>query len=865
MLIRDPKTLSPGGELSFEKSEAKAKKMIEDASECEKSGKHREAISLTTEAISILEREFGSVSLHVALALEELWLLYRNEEDFANCLSTALRVVSIYEEKLGLEHEYLSAALGNVSVTYKLTGDSYKALEFDKRAVKIRQKVFGSENLKTAISLFNLANTYVYLGEYAEAEPLQRQVVSVQKRILGLNDRYTLDSCIQLGRIWAHTMSLDQAIHFQEDTLKLAEKKFGNDDSIVGRACLWLGLSYRLNGNYTQALQNFQKAFMIRKRLDKPNSSEVLRCQVQLAETHYINDDDYSQAREIISNVYSIREESLQKSLLLTERGRLSWQRENVSYNLIELLEPDQIARFILRTKGIVLDSLLEDQASLKQLGESTEEVMEVKTDRLRIGKLAFSDKKGDQEEIERLRTKIDSVMVNAAGKRAKLGRVRAAVTVNPDTVATSLSTGDALVEFIQFDNPKIKGDEGRCYGCLILGQDGKSRFLRIDNAKAIDSAVLAVREAIDNGDEKSLAEQQRILSQMLWAPVSQNLPDGTRRLFIGTDGQLSFLSFAALPAPDGRFLAEHYHIAYVGSGRDLARDVSATVSKKAAIFADPVFDRQSSVFSTNALALRSSEVHAFNKITLPPLLGTRNEGLVIETTLNAFGWSPEVCLGEAASKSAVVELKSPGILHLATHGFYLNTPSYNGGTSEANRGMKVTEANKLLSMESELPKIDPMRASGIALTGAQATFKAWSEGRVPDPKSDGILSAEEVGALDLNGTWIVTLSACETGIGEARTGEGVFGLRRAFMIAGAQNLLMTLWKVGDEITPSIMADFYKEALETHDAAESLAKVQRDWLVKLRKEKGLLVAVRDAGPFAMAVMTTPTKGGFVAK
>jgi hypothetical protein len=155
------------------------------------------------------------------------------------------------------------------------------------------------------------------------------------------------------------------------------------------------------------------------------------------------------------------------------------------------------------------------------------------------------------------------------------------------------------------------------------------------------------------------------------------------------------------------------------------------------------------------------------------------------------------------------------------------------------------------------LPKIDPMHASGIALTGAQATLKAWSEGKVPKPEDDGILTAEEVAGLDLDGTWLVTLSACDTGVGEARSGEGVFGLRRAFMIAGAQNLLMTLWPVSDEVTPKIMADFYKEALSTHDAAGSLAKVQRDWLVKLRKEKGLLTAVRDAGPFAMVVTANP--------
>jgi TPR repeat protein len=103
----------------------------------------------------------------------------------------------------------------------------------------------------------------------------------------------------------------------------------------------------------------------------------------------------------------------------------------------------------------------------------------------------------------------------------------------------------------------------------------------------------------------------------------------------------------------------------------------------------------------------------------------------------------------------------------------------------------------------------------------------------------------------------MVVLSACETVVGEARSGDCFFGLRRAFMIAGAENLLMTIWPVADETTAKIMADFYKEAFATGDAAGSLAKVQRDWLVKIRQERGLLAAIREAGPFAMVVMTNP--------
>ena len=148
-------------------------------------------------------------------------------------------------------------------------------------------------------------------------------------------------------------------------------------------------------------------------------------------------------------------------------------------------------------------------------------------------------------------------------------------------------------------------------------------------------------------------------------------------------------------------------------------------------------------------------------------------------------------------------------------------------------------------SRNAEIPKsvlANPMYRSGLALAGAQRTLQAWSRGEVPPTENDGILTAEEVGGLKLNGTWLVALSACETGGGEARSGEGVMGLRRGFVQAGAQNLLMTLWPISDDTTVRIMLDFYEAAFKSGNAPQALADVQRDWLVKLRKERGLLDA-----------------------
>jgi len=149
------------------------------------------------------------------------------------------------------------------------------------------------------------------------------------------------------------------------------------------------------------------------------------------------------------------------------------------------------------------------------------------------------------------------------------------------------------------------------------------------------------------------------------------------------------------------------------------------------------------------------------------------------------------------------------------------------------------------------------MHRSGLALAGANTTIEAWKRGEAPLIEEDGILTAEDVSTLDLKGTWLVTLSACDTGSGEARAGDGVMGLRRGFIEAGVQHLLMTLWPISDTSTVQIMSDFYEVAHRSGNAPEALANVQQEWLIRLRKEQGLANAVNLAGPFIMSSQGKP--------
>jgi CHAT domain-containing protein len=220
-------------------------------------------------------------------------------------------------------------------------------------------------------------------------------------------------------------------------------------------------------------------------------------------------------------------------------------------------------------------------------------------------------------------------------------------------------------------------------------------------------------------------------------------------------------------------------------------------------------------------------------------LPGTEREAAFLQAEAKRDGLEAQIYRGSQASKANLAKLDSPYILHFATHGLYLPADEVPGVPAAAGEGTTAAVAQ-------------PMTRSLLALAGAAVTLRDWRRKIFPPPENDGLLTAQQAAGLNLDRTWLVVLSACDTGGGEAQNGEGVIGLRRGFAEAGAQNLLMTLWTADDAETADLMQDFYREALRTGDAPTALARVQRASLEDARKKFGLAEAVRKAGPFILS-------------
>jgi len=278
-------------------------------------------------------------------------------------------------------------------------------------------------------------------------------------------------------------------------------------------------------------------------------------------------------------------------------------------------------------------------------------------------------------------------------------------------------------------------------------------------------------------------------------------------------EGALELVPVEAMVAPSGRFVIEDHVVSYLTTGRDLLAGASESPpTGGAVIVADPDFDAPlpASQPATSAAPPPVTQP-AFS---FQPLPGTRREAEQIARLLNV---DPDnVLTGPAATKSAFMRLHSPRVLHVATHGFLLPAGPRTGTSTRPDADRAETSAGLN----------DALLRSGLALAGANRPG--------PGDPTRGILTAMEVSGLSLQGTDLVVLSACETGLGVGRRGEGLFGLRRSFLQAGAKSIVTSLWKVSDADTIDLMAAFYGGWRSGRGKADALRSAQLKMIGDLR-------------------------------
>jgi CHAT domain-containing protein/tetratricopeptide (TPR) repeat protein len=800
-------------------------------------------------AVRIDETTLGKEDPQTALALQNLGNLYSTSGDYPKAKEALQRALEITEKTLGNDSPRVARCLVVSSILQQRRGDFARALADLQRALAIDQNKLAPDDTAVIKVMDSLGDLYFEMDDKDHAVPILEQTLKLEEQTLGPSHPWVAHPLQNLGIIARQRKQYALSLDYLWRAEKIREMAFGSQHQATASLLVNIGNVYASQGDYPKAIQIFQRALSILQRTAGPYHEWTLMTLGNLARV-YAAQGDTLDAVEYMARADEAGEQNLSLNLAVgSEHDRLTYAEKMapLSSRTISLSVSDAphdraaaelAAQMILQRKGRVLDALAgsltalrrglqpNDQKLLDELSATTADL--AKSVLRGPGQTLAEEYQARLASLQRKRESLETEI-----SRRSTGYYQRSDAVTLAAVRALIPPGSLLLEFAVFKpydvrQTEIKGYDDPRYVVYLIPAEGEVQWKDLGGTKEIDAAVEAFRQALRDpkrGDARQLA---RTLDEKLMLPV-RSLGVAARHLIISPDGELNLVPFEALVDEQGHYLLQNYVINYVSSGRDLLRMQAEHANASApVIVADPAFGEPAVnqiASSDRPRAPRDTAVAGHRSITsgkdlsdvyFAPLAGSAQEAQALKSLFP----EAKVLSGQQATKAELEQVNAPAILHIATHGFFLEHEAGSTSPSSAKIGTNDTSG---IGDGSDME--NPLLRSGLALAGANLN---------KDGNEDGILTALEASNLNLWGTKLVTLSACDTGVGEVKNGEGVYGLRRAFVLAGAETLVMSLWPVSDYVARELMTDYYSGLKRGLGRGEALRQAQLTML----KRKG---------------------------
>jgi CHAT domain-containing protein/tetratricopeptide (TPR) repeat protein len=775
-----------------------------------------------------LSEQFDSGEQPPPVESAEVWRqrgrLLAGLADYAEAEAAMLRAREIVGAHLGTNHPSLAEFDDDLIVVRVKLGKREEARE-SMRAVVSRFDDKAETRASTE-EAERVAAFLLELGEVGRAEGLYRRVLERQRAEVGEWDPRYAQTLVNFGTLCRAAGRWSEAEGCFRQAVKIRRAEFGPDHTLVAGAEARLALTIAATpgaARWGEALAAVEEAFRISSLL--------------------------------VGEVGAIGAERQLFQLLREQRGNLNLALTLGAAALAtDPTAAQRVYQMVLRRKALGVEALAARRLAVlggryphlrERLGELDRLTVLIVQARSGAGKDGGGAREltAARERREQLESELSRLIPEVG-----MGRLLNETTVAQ--VAGAVPDDGVLIEYVRFEPLRLDrvapGESDllppRYLAFVLRGRDAAGlRMLDLGAAEPIEELLAAAGEGLA-GDAADLTRsaggpELTALRAAVLEPL-RGLLGGRTRLLVAPDGLLATLPLDVLPLGDGRFVIDAYHVSYLGSGRDVLGAAGRTGGQRSAgaVIAGPDFDlraalpgRASGVDGESEAKHDAQSARVARSLkelgtVFSPLPGTEDEGRLVAACLR----DSRELIGAAALKSVVRGLASPVVLHFATHGFYL-PPDRSGPAGSA---WQEAEA--------------AMAGSGLALAGANTWLRG---GAVFEGAEDGILTAEDVATLDLTATDLVVLSACESGIGAAVPGDGIFGLRRAFVAAGARTVVMSLWKVPDAETKDLMRLFYERLAAGRSKGDAL----REAKLEVRKAHphpffwGSFVCQGDAG------------------
>ncbi|PIB34815.1 hypothetical protein BFP72_05050 [Reichenbachiella sp. 5M10] len=788
-------------------------------------GRYREAEKLIEGDLKLKENRFGANSRHLNDPLVLEARLKMTMGDYTLAEQYAQRANDITTSIFGKESSKVTPSLMALAKINTLVGDYETAIDILESVIDIREKQFGRDHIDVARAVSELALVKFFNNEpVGEVEELFLRAEKVIGRKLGASNPTYAMVLKNLAIVYIAEERYNEAFSFLDEAGAIWSRKIGARNNVNAAGIFVLkGDIYYGKRDYDDAEDYYGDAKKLYQRFFSTSHPEYVKVQSKLSKTYFMQGNvkrSQAELEEVLSN-YSVFIKDYFPALSEREKAKF-WNTIKSDYEFYNTLvinynrNDEMIGNLYnnaLLTKALLLSSSIKIRQRILTSGDEELKAIyhdwEAKKDLLTKVLSMSSDQMlqagidgqlllGEVEDLEKqLSNKSEDFSSGFDRKVVTWNEVKDAL--GPDQVALE------MIRFRVFDHEF--SNDSIMYAVLYVKNEGKRSapgLILLKNGKDLETKYLkyyrnSIRYRVD--DPKSY--------ENFWKPI-QDVVGNPGKIYLSADGVYNQINLEAIKLADGSYVLDRSNIILISNTKDLYFDRVTTrltqTANTATMFGDPMYYMATAPGEwTGRAAMRGG-----NPDVVGRLFGTAEEVEGLKDMLRKDGWITKDYLQADATEQAVKNMDNPKIFHIATHGFF---------QPDADLSMEDIALNENAAAQN------PLLKTGLLMAGAGDIFNETASNFNIE---DGVLTAYEAMNLSLDKTDLVVLSACETGLGEIEAGEGVYGLQRAFLVAGARTIIMSLFKVSDEATQKLMVKFYTKWLETGDKRASFISAKQE-------------------------------------
>ena len=774
-------------------------------------GDYKSALEINQNVVKLRKEVLGEKHQDYLNSLNNLAFSYSEIGDYKSALEINLNVVKLKKEVLGEKHPDYLISMNNLASSYSALGDYKSALEINLNVVKLRKEHLGEKHPDYLVSLGNLAFSYSNLGDYKSALEINLNVVKLGKEVFGEKHPNHLTSLNNLAVNYADLADYKSSAEINVDVVKLRKEVLGEKHPDYLLSLNNLAISYSDFGDHKSASGLLQYVGNLLKEVLGGKHPKYISNLIDLAFSEfYLSKNDLALSH-FSKSLILIQEGMIEYFGLLTESQREQfWKKDSNFFNLFPFFlekatdsNSDKISEaynISLFTKGLLLGTILDFSQLLVEKGtpEAISKFQDLKLLKLQIQSLyekPIAERNLNVDSLENAAREIESDLIKES---KEYGDYTRNLKITWEEVQSNLREKDVAVEFLEY--PTLTDTVK--YAALVLRSGWENpKFVPLFRKDQIEGIVnLDPNQIYSNG---IIGKKLRTL---VWGPLEEFIAPGDKVHFSAA-GILHQLAIENIYYDESTTLGDRYQMNRLSSTKELALKKPESKNQSVALYGGIKYDLSIDQMIAGSekyerkdsfLAVRGFDQDSLDRKGWQFLPGTLAEANEVSQILKEDQYQVTEFIGEAGSEESLKDLsgKRTGIIHIATHGFFLPV-------EQSKRNLFIQK--RFEDRNASAGYVDPMLRSGLLLAGGN---RAWQGDSIPETIEDGVLTAKEISQLDLRETDLVVLSACETGLGDVSS-EGVFGLQRAFKQAGAQTIIMSLWNVKDEATQYLITNFY--------------------------------------------------------